>query len=73
MQYETDIFLSHSSGEPFYGACCDTGASKSVIGKQQAHAYFVETKTKFKLSRKLKNRFFTFGKQRVSSLGQLEL
>jgi len=64
----SSLILSPNCVE-FEGACLDTGAGKSVIGRQQAIAYFKFLGKPYAVSRKSSSKEFTFGNQKERSLG----
>ena len=71
------VFIADSDGRVyknssvFHGACVDTGAQKTVIGKPQAVAYSRMVGVKFKPSRSRHS--FRFGSDVQSSLGSMPI
>lgn len=57
----------------FPGACIDTGAQKSVVGKEQALAYFKFIGEEFKPSVPKRKLNFKFGNRRHVGLGRVEV
>lgn len=68
-----DLFSSSFNFQDFQGACVNTGATESVLGRFQAEAYSNFTGNDFLLqkNRKHRYRYFTFGKQRIASCGKI--
>lgn len=62
-----------SEGNVFEGGCCDTGATQSVIGKQQAYAYCRLVGNKIIIWPNSHRVYFTFGEQRVSNIGRTSI
>lgn len=62
-----------STDVPFLGACIDTGAQKSVIGKQQALAYFRFIGEEFRPSMPRHELKFKFGNRSHIGLGRVDI
>ena len=70
---EVIVNLSHedSRSAAFVGACIDTGAQRSVIGRKQALAYCDFSGTPFDVDTVRNRRVYKFGEKRYKGLGTL--
>lgn len=59
--------------EDFQGACVDTGAQRTVIGKQQAYAYLKWAGLQRRLEQDKTPEVYRFGGSRHASIGTLTI
>lgn len=73
-EVNTVILLNSNTADTFHGACVDSGAQRTVIGKLQAKAYLAEYGTEGNI-RKVSNNapIFSFGNHRYKAHGHINV